>query len=82
MLPHPLGPSVMVLIAHFLDCLLLSFPEKVGHSWREEACQILGNQKGPAELASVSEGMNEWSRPWGWVSAGNTPVFLLFAPDI
>ena len=81
-LPHPLGPSVMVLIAHFLDCLLLSFPEKVGHSWREEACQILGNQKGPAELASVSEGMNEWSRPWGWVSAGNTPVFLLFVPDI
>ena len=42
----------------------------------------MGNQKGPAELASVSEGMNEWSRPWGWVSAGNTPVFLLFALDI
>jgi len=30
--PHPLGPSVVVLIAHFLDCLLQSFPEKVGHS--------------------------------------------------
>lgn len=78
----------MVLIAHFLDSLLQSFPEKVRHSRREETCQILGSQKGPAELASVSEGMNEWSRPWGWtlqgmwVSAGNTPVFLLFALDI
>lgn len=87
MLPHPLGPSVMVLIAHSLTLYCRASLRKSGTPGGR-TCQILGSQKGPAELASVSEGMNDWSRPWGWtlqgmwVSAGNTPVFLLFALDI